>query len=67
MSGHPAIPNPVLGPILRHEGRGRPIEISAGRLETLQAQLAFLAELARAVTLNLNEGAVSCSKPCSAD
>lgn len=50
------VPPPRLPPIVRHEGRGRAIEISAGRLETLQAQLAFLAELARAVTLNLQEG-----------
>lgn len=50
------IPVPALPPIVRHEGRGRPIEISAGRLQTIQAQLAFLAELSRAVTLNLQEG-----------
>lgn len=50
------IPPPALPPIVRHEGRGCAIEISPGRLETLQAQLAFLAELTRAVTLNLQEG-----------
>lgn len=47
------IPPPILPPIVRHDGRGRPIEISGGRLETLQAQLRFLAELTRAVHLNL--------------
>lgn len=52
----PAVPPPRLPPIVRHEGRGRPIEIAGGRLQTIQAQLAFLAELARAVTLNLQEG-----------
>jgi hypothetical protein len=55
----PDIPLPALGPILRHEGRGGPIEIAGGRLETMFAQLAFLAELARAVSLNLQEGSKS--------
>lgn len=52
----PEIATPRLPPIVRHEGRGRPIEIAGGQLQTIQAQLAFLAELARAVTLNLQEG-----------
>jgi len=47
------IPLPVLGPIIRHEGRGRAIEISAGRLETRKAQLAFLERLTAAINLNL--------------
>lgn len=67
MSGPADIPLPALPPIVRHEGRGRPIEISGGRLDTLQAQLGFLAELARAVQINLNQGDVLCSKPSSAD
>jgi hypothetical protein len=49
----PEVPTPILPPIVRHEGRGRPIEIAGGRLETIQAQLAFLAELARAIAINL--------------
>ena len=50
------IPVPVLGPIVRHEGRGRAIEIAGGRLETLPAQLAFLERLTAAISLNLAEG-----------
>lgn len=47
------IPTPRLPPIVRHDGRGRPIEISGGRLDTLAAQLRFLGDLTRAVHLNL--------------
>jgi len=51
------IPTPVLPPAILHEGRGAPIEIRGGVLQSPAGQLAFLGALMAAIRLNLEEEA----------